>query len=147
MFRPLAWTWYGTLANCDAKWNQAAAIQQIEIICLASTVHYTLEFWRHCCIWFMPTTTVFIRLLQPEYLPTTLVIPVEQSIECVIVCIRTITFQLDDLWFRYLSLWFKGQGHRSRLRSQDENKSSAQQSAQQLLGWVKSRPELETINK
>jgi len=33
-------------------------------------------------MWFMPTTTVFIRLLQPEYLPTTLVVQAEQSIGC-----------------------------------------------------------------
>ena len=33
---------------------------------------------------------------------TTLVVLVKQSVQCVFVCVRALTFELSDLWRRYI---------------------------------------------
>jgi len=37
---------------------------------------------------------------------TTLVVQVEQSVQCACVCVQTITCELNDLWPRWLACWF-----------------------------------------
>ena len=37
---------------------------------------------------------------------SSLMVKVEQSVRCMRVCVRAITFEVDDLWSRYLACWF-----------------------------------------
>jgi len=58
--------------------------------------------------WFTPSTekSESFSLLKPSFLiiPNTLVVHVEQSVRCVCLCFRTITFELNDLSCRYLAI-------------------------------------------
>jgi len=67
-------------------------------------------------------------------LPNILVVQVEQSVQCVCVCVRTICFKLNDLRSRHLAHCFTAALSRSTpkveiigqsSRSQEDNKCSA----------------------
>ena len=90
---------------------------------------------------------------QEGLLQTTLVVQVEQLVHC--VCVRTITCERQDLLARYVSCWFiltlypgqvtvKVTGEKFLIW-----KTFLVQATRQLRerrGWLKSRPEFETVN-
>ena len=101
-------------------------------------------------------TLLSLLMHAPEMMPnillsTTSVVQVHRSLRCVCLCVRTITFELNNRWRRHLARWFtltlghalwsksyvKVQVHRRKTRTQQLRRLSTAAEKQTWIGNCK----------